>query len=318
MGNPVKNAQGGILRWNGRLGLGIILLFALAALAAPLLAPPGPTDTGAAFRWVQVPAGRSPNPPGAEFRLGTVPAGRSDQQLDIYYTLIWGARAALTFGFGATLVVSVFGSLVGATSSFVGGTAGRAILYVTVAFLAFPVIAGIVFFGQLMFPDSTAAHPSLLRAGLLRLGVDNVMLALILLGWMPYARVIYANMERIRRLDFVVAAQAAGAKPGRIILRHLIPNAISNVVVLATRDVSGLVLMQAAFSFLGLGGNSYWGELLMIGRHWILGTGGNPLKNWWVFVPVTAALVLFGIGWNLFGDFLNEYLNPRLRYSEPE
>jgi len=56
----------------------------------------------------------------------------------------------------------------------------------------------------------------------------------------------------------------------------------------------------------------------MIGRHWILGTGGNPLKNWWVFVPVTAALVLFGIGWNLLGDFLNEYLNPRLRYSESE
>lgn len=314
----MKPSGGRVQRWNGRLGLGIILLFVLAALAAPVLAPPNPADADSAFRWVPVPAGRSPNPPGAEYRLGTVPAGRSERQLDVYHTLIWGARAALVFGLGATLVVSIFGSLVGAASSFLGGTAGRMILYITDAFLAFPVIAGIVFFGQLLFPPATAAQPGVLRAGLLRLGIDNVMLALILLGWMPYARVIYADMERIRRLDFVLAAQAAGAKSGRIILRHLIPNAISNVVVLATRDISGLVLMQAAFSFLGLGGKSYWGELLLIGRHWILGTGGNPLKNWWVFVPVTAALVLFGIGWNLLGDYLNEYLNPRLRFSDFE
>lgn len=314
----MKASREGMQRWNGRLGLAIILLFVLASLAAPRLAPLDATAASAGFRLVPVPAGRAPNPPSAEYRLGTVPVGRSDQQLDIYYTLIWGTRAALVFGFCATLLVTIFGSLVGAAGSFLGGGAGRAILYVTDAFLAFPVIAGIVFFGQLLFPSVTAATPSMLRAGLQRVGVDNVMLALILLGWMPYARVIYADMERIRRLDFVVAAQASGAGPGRILLRHLIPNAISNVIVLATRDVSGLVLMQAAFTFLGLGGNSYWGQLLMIGRNWILGTGGNPLKNWWVFVPVTAALVLFGIGWNLLGDFLNEYLNPRLRFSVSE
>lgn len=311
----MKLARSGMQRWNGRLGLAIILLFVAAALAAPRLAPADTTDASNGLRLVPVPAGRAPNPPDAAYRLGTVPYGHSNRQLDIYYTLIWGARAALVFGFSATLVVSIFGALVGAASSFLGGAAGRVILYVTDAFLAFPVIAGIVFFGQLLFPQSTAADPGLLRAGLLRLGVDNVMLALVLLGWMPYARVIYADIERIRQVDFVIAAQASGSRPGRVILRHLIPNAISNVIVLATRDVSGLVLMQAAFSFLGLGGNSYWGELLMIGRSWILGTGGNPLKFWWVFLPVTAALVLFGIGWNLLGDFLNEYLNPRLRYS---
>lgn len=139
------------------------------------------------------------------------------------------------------------------------------------------------------------------------------MLALVCFSWMPYARLIHADMERVRRADFIVAAQAIGIPPARIILRHLIPNAISNIFILAMRDVGGFVLLQATFSFLGVGGGSAWGQILAMGRNWILGRFGNPFEYWWVFLPVTCALVAFGIGWSLLGDYLNEWFNPRLR-----
>jgi peptide/nickel transport system permease protein len=78
------------------------------------------------------------------------------------------------------------------------------------------------------------------------------------------------------------------------------------------------VLLQATFSFIGLGGGSPWGDLLASGRDWIIGPGGNPLKYWWVFIPATAALMAFGIAWNLLGDVVNEWLNPRTRYRIPD
>jgi peptide/nickel transport system permease protein len=295
----------------GGFSLLIILLFTLTAFGAPLLAPSDSKGGSTSFHLVQPAVPYLPNPPSPLYRLGTVPLGIINQ-VDVYYTLIWGTRSALVFGVTATLFISLFGSLVGAACSYLGGAAGQAILRITDAFLAFPVIAGIVLFGQLMLLQDPLAEPGLLKTGLSQLGVDNVMLALVCFGWMPYTRVIYADMERIRRSEFVLAAQSVGVRPGRIIFRHLIPNSISNIIVLATRDVGGLVLLQAGFTFIGVGGRSDWGRLLAVGYKWIL--GGSPFEYWWVFLPATCALVGFGIGWNLLGDFLNERLNPRLRF----
>jgi peptide/nickel transport system permease protein len=315
MVNPMKIFKENLMYWYGGLSVLLILLFIGVAAAAPLLAPVDLPGASASFRLVQPLIRHLPNPPSADYLLGTVPLGVSTRQFDVYYTLIWGTRSALIFGFTATLIVCIFGSFIGALSSFLGGSIGRMILVITDAFLAFPVIAGIVLFGQILFPQTMGSVPGPLRATLLNFGIDNVMLTLVFLGWMPYTRVIYEDMERIRQAEFILASQSAGAKPARIIFRHLFPNSISNVIVLATRDVSGLVLLQAAFTFLDVGGNSDWGRILVVGRKWILGTGGNPLENWWVFLPVTVALVIFGMSWNLFGDFLNEYLNPRYRFS---
>ncbi len=144
-------------------------------------------------------------------------------------------------------------------------------------------------------------------------GLDAVMIAFILFSWMPHARIMNTMVMRIKQTEYVQAAQALGAGHATIIFRHLIPNAIAPVLVLAARDVGGMVLLQATFTFIGLGGNSLWGTLLVRGRDWVIGPGGNILTFWWVFLPATLALVLFGIGWNLIGDGLNEVLNPRTR-----
>ena len=137
------------------------------------------------------------------------------------------------------------------------------------------------------------------------------MLVLILFSWMPYARMTNAIVISLKQVEFVQAARAIGTRPARIILRHLIPNSVSPSVVLAARDVGSMVLIQAAFTFIGLDGSSTWGNILAMGRDWILGPGGGIFSYWWVYIPATLALVLFGIGWNLLGDGLSELLDPR-------
>jgi len=94
-------------------------------------------------------------------------------------------------------------------------------------------------------------------------------------------------------------------------LRHLLPNAIAPAVVLVARDVGAMVILESAFTFIGMGGNTEWGVLLVTGRDYVIGMGGNPLAYWWTFLPVSLALVFFGVGWNLLGDGLNTMLNPR-------
>lgn len=136
------------------------------------------------------------------------------------------------------------------------------------------------------------------------------MIAFILFTWMPYARITNAVVKTIKQTEFVEAARTSGAKHARIIFRHLIPNSISPAIVLAARDVGSTVLLQTTFTFIGMGGSSPWGTLLVKGRDWILNPGGI-FTYWWAFLPATLALVLFGIGWNLLGDGLNDALNPR-------
>jgi peptide/nickel transport system permease protein len=143
------------------------------------------------------------------------------------------------------------------------------------------------------------------------------MLAFILFCWMPYARIINANVTKLWQADFVIAARVLGASDWRIILRHLLPNAIAPAIVLLTRDIGALVVLEAAFAFIGVSGSIQsaampeWSRILLLSRSWIIGIGGNPLVYWWTYLPVTLALIILGTGWNALGDGLNTILNPR-------
>ena len=205
--------------------------------------------------------------------------------------------------------------MLGAISAYVGGLLNGLIMRVTDAFLTFPVAAGVLLLNRLFVSDINElfAPPTQFHAELTGLGLNTIMLTLILFSWMPYARLINANVQQLKRADFVLAARSVGAKPGRILFRHLLPNAIAPAIVLLARDVGGMVILDAAFAFIGLEGTVEWGQLLVANRDWIIGIGGNPFTYWWVFVPITLALLLFGIGWNLLGDGLNRALNPRKR-----
>jgi peptide/nickel transport system permease protein len=136
------------------------------------------------------------------------------------------------------------------------------------------------------------------------------MLALMAFSWMPYARLINTNVLRLKQMDFVEAARALGAGHTRILLQHLLPNAIAPAIVIAARDVGGMVVLAAAFGFIGMGSSTLWAKMLLQSREWVIGISGNPLTYWWTFVPATVALVLFGLGWNMLGDGLNRLLDP--------
>ena len=136
-------------------------------------------------------------------------------------------------------------------------------------------------------------------------------LAVILLSWMPYARMINDLVIRLKKTEYIEAAEAIGAKKRRILFRHLLPNCLSQNIVLAARDIGGLVILRATFTYIGLTDGSPWATMLILGKNFVFGPGGSPGTYWWVYLPISVAIVLFGLGWNILGDELNIWLNPR-------
>lgn len=302
----MKSLRRFLSRPQNLLALVMLVLYVVVAAAAPLLAPADDPDNPGPFKAVGRPTDVIPRPPSREAPLGTLP-----RQLDVFYTLIWGTRSALRFGLIVALTTACLGVLVGATSAYLGGRINGLVMRITDAFLTFPAIAGVWLLQEVTVPAIPFAEPTPLQKALLNLKLDPVMLALILFSWMPYARLINASMIQLKQTEYVLAARSLGARNIRIILRHLLPNAIAPAIVLAARDVGGMVILESAFTFIGLGGSTEWGILLVAGRDYIIGMGGNPLTYWWVFLPATLAVVFFGVGWNLLGDGLNTLLNPR-------
>ena len=234
-----------------------------------------------------------------------------------------GTRDALVFGLEISLLSAIIGALLGATAGYAGGAVNNILMQITDAFTAFPIIAGVVLLNQLWVSVIVAAGAwfdtyhnvwSLLPVKsssfilVLIQAINPLMLILILFSWMPHARIINSVVISIKQSEFILAAHAIGAKPIRIILRHLLPNSITPSIVLAARDVGALVILQATFTFINLDSSSTWGRMLVMGKDWVLGPGGGIFTYWWVYIPATLVLILFAIGWNILGDGLSELL----------
>ncbi|MBN1920675.1 MAG: ABC transporter permease [Anaerolineae bacterium] len=304
----------GLMFWQITLGVLIIAFFLLLAALAPLLAPtevsPAP-PLKFAPRPVESTRGvsaRMPLPPAPGLPLGTTQGG-----YDVAYSVVRGVAPALRFGLLTTALTGLWGCILGAVAGYAGGGVSRIILRVADAFLTFPAIAAIFIFRTLWMQLNFPAIPHVVLQAVTLLHLDPTMLALIMFSWVPYTRLMYATVSRLTGTEFVLAARSLGARPTRIVFRHLLPNALSPVIVLAARDIGGMVLLEAAFTFVGMGSGLPWGTLLVAGRDWIVGPGGNPLTYWWVFLPATVALISFSLGWNVLGDGLNAYLKPQER-----
>lgn len=317
-------------RTSNLVGLALVLLFVLMAIFAPRLAPPVDPELPWPFKNVTSTFGRQPISPAEAPPLGTTPQIKNmpqygfapDQDVsyhwDVYYTLIWGSRSALRFGLTVTAITAIIGLVIGVVSGYVGGAASLIIMRVTDAFLAFPAIAAIwviqrTFFGTIYDPFSDPLLFTGRDLWLYKSHIDPIMITLILFSWMPYARLMNTQVRKAMQSEYVRAAQSMGASGSRIIRYHLLPNTIAPAVVLAARDVGGMVVLACAFIFIGFGGNVAWGTMLVASRDFVIGLAGNPLEYWWTFVPVSLALILFGVGWNLLGDGLNTVLNPHER-----
>lgn len=303
------------------LGVLIVGIFVLTALAAPLLAQGDPGVEFSTYKYLD-PSIHTPVHPRAGLILGSVTEPATLRQLDIWYSLVWGSRTALRFGLLVVLFSGLFGIILGGISAYLGGLSNTLIMGFTDAFLAFPIVTGVIFFQQFtmlllrstgvnIYWDLTYVLPEPPSTWQLFLAnVDPLLIAFIIFSWMPYARLTNSIVIHTRQEEYILASRSLGAGHLRLIFRHLIPNSISPVIVLAARDIGYLVLLQAGFTFIGLSHNSEWGVLLSLGRNYVIGPGGNPFTWWWTFIPATLAVLLFGVGWNLLGDGLNNWLSP--------
>jgi ABC-type dipeptide/oligopeptide/nickel transport system permease subunit len=308
------------IRWQTVLAVILVLVVLIIAVLAEKMAP----TTGILQDGVQL-AGRTtdflPHPPSPEAILGT-----TSGQLDIFYSLVHGMRDALIFGLTTTLLTALIGIIVGGISGMRGGWINQLGMRLSDGILCFPVIAGIAFFQQLidltkitqtgdiqMFLSApfSVTNTQAVESTSLITRLNPVMIALILLCWVPYARTLNVLILQTVKLEFVTAAKAAGATTWRIFFKHILPNTSAPLIVLATKDIGQMVVLQTTFSFVGFTGMSAWATPLIVSRSWIIGLGGDPWIYWWVYLPVTLAIILFAFSWNFLGDELNYWLNPR-------
>jgi peptide/nickel transport system permease protein len=263
------------------IGLVIVALLVMVAIFAPWIATHDVGATNLSMRYL---------PPSREFWFGTDSTGR-----DIFSRVVFGARISLQVGLIVVGVSAFVGTILGALAGYYGGWIDRFVSgYVFNVFLAFPglllAIAMVAFLGA---------------------GLNKLILALCIIGWVGYARLIRGQVLKVREYDFVQAARALGANDWRILLIHILPNAIQPLIVQASLGMAGAVLSEAALSFLGLGvppPAPSWGVMIEEARDLsTLQAAPHAL----IFPGIAIALTV--LAFNFIGDGLREYLDPRQR-----
>jgi peptide/nickel transport system permease protein len=263
----------------GLFGAAIMVVFVFCAVFADFITAYSPTTTDSAMRLLH---------PGIGHTLGTDQMGR-----DIFSRIIYGARISLAVGLGSTLLGSVFGVSLGLASGFLGGWVDLVIQRIVDVLQAVPLLV-------LALVMAAALGPAL----------DNTIVA-IAIPLIPYtARVIRSNTLALREQPFVEAARAVGMSEFRIAVRHVLPNTVAPLIVIATAQLGAAILTEASLSFLGLGvpePHPSWGRMLSESAAEYVRTA-----PWLVIFPgVAISLAVFGT--NLFGDALRDILDPRLR-----
>ncbi|OLD36543.1 MAG: hypothetical protein AUI83_25930, partial [Armatimonadetes bacterium 13_1_40CM_3_65_7] len=231
-------------------GFVIVMSFISVAVLAPLLASPQP-GTRDPYLIPHTGFQPDPQPPRPGHPLGT-----TGRQYDIFYGIVWGTRTAFRVAVVVVTISIALGLALGSLAGYYGNRVDELIMRVTDVFLAFPslVLAVVI-------------------TAVLGKGLEKVMIAIAIVGWPVYARLLRGEILSVKQRDYVEAARAAGAGDLRIILRHVIPNTIYPFIVYAAFDTGLIVLVAAALSFLGLGaeiGYADWGQLINMSRSWIL------------------------------------------------
>jgi peptide/nickel transport system permease protein len=195
-------------------------------------------------------------------------------------------------------ITILIGIVLGSLAGYFGGIIDEVIMRITDIFLAFPALI-------LAMAIVASIGPS----------VKTVMIALCVVWWPSYARLIRGDILQLREEDYVEASRGLGASSGRVILRHVLPNAIYPTLIMASLDIGAVVLTAAALSFLGLGapeGYADWGQMTEFARNWIVGPQDDPLKYWYAVITPGLFILFFVLGWNLLGDAFRDIFDPRL------
>lgn len=260
------------------IGLGLLLLIVVAALFAPWLAPHDPLQQNIAYRL---------EPPSAEFWLGTDSYGR-----DVLSRLIYGSRVSLLVGFVAILIAMTIGSSLGVLAGYIGGLFDRLVMGLVDVLLSFPTLV-----------------LGLMVAAMLGASLQNLIIAIAITEIAPFVRVARAPTIALKQRDFIEAGRALGYGPLRLMGVHIVPNMISDVVVLGSLWMASAIRTEASLSFIGLGvppPTATWGSMIREGFE-------NILDAWWLTVFPSLAILLTVLALNLLGDALRDAIDPKLR-----
>jgi peptide/nickel transport system permease protein len=277
-GRAYRGGAGFLRRPAAVAGAAIVLTLVAVAVAAPLLAPYGPATQDLAIRL---------RPPSAAHWLGTDELGR-----DILSRLIWGSRVTLGIVLLVSAIAAPVGLLVGCAAGYFGGWVEATLMRITDVFLALPRLILALAFVAALGP-----------------GIENAVLAIAIVAWPPYARVARAETLALRNAEFIEAVRLAGASHARIVVRHILPLCLPSVVVRMSLDMAGVILTAAGLGFLGLGAqppSPEWGAMIATGRQYMI-------DQWWVAAMPGIAIALVSLGFNLLGDGLRDWLDPKQR-----
>lgn len=269
---------------SGLVGLTLMAVFVLTAIAAPLLSPMDPVAIDLANRlgaptWSW--SGPGPHPLGAD-QLGR----------DILSRIIWGSRITLIVALTAVILSGMLGVVLGLLAGFLGGWTERVIMRLADVQLSIPLM---------LF--------ALLIIGALGPSLFNLIIVLALTGWTRFARIVRGETLSLREREFIMSVRAAGATGLRIMMRHILPNVMTAAIVVATLEVARVVILESALSFLGMGlqpPQASWGRMLAEGRNYIA-------SAWWLATFPGVAILLVVLGVNLFGDWLRDHFDPKLQ-----
>ena len=274
-------------------GVSLNLFFITVAVFAPVIAPPPPRARDP-YDMPRLGWTAEPEPPSEEARFGT-----TEGQYDIFYGVVWGTRTALKAGMIVSAATLTIGLAVGTTAAYYGGWVDEVLMRIVEIFQAFPFLLAAITMAAVLQP----------RLGR---GIWTPMVALIVFGWTGYARLIRGDILSVKEREYVLAARVVGTGDLRIVLRHVLPNAIFPLLVVASMNIGTNVLAFAALSFLGLGvqpGYADWGQIISFARNWI-----PVLADYWFIILFPGmAITLYVLGWNLLGDAFRDILDPRMR-----
>jgi len=270
------------------VGSFLLVVFVLASLFAPWIAPQNPYDLEKVSLtyfltpplWME--GGELP------FLLGT-----DDQGRGIFSTILYGCRTSLIVGFGVVLIAGSFGITIGLLAGYYGGLLDSVTMRLADTFFSF----------------STTLMAFLLLGLFKERGVLIVILAICIADWVRYARTMRGSVLEVKEEAYIIAAKSTGAGDLRILLKHLLPNAIPPIFVVMAVDLAVVIMLEATLSFLGVGvplTEPSLGMMIAIGKDYIYA------GMWWLVVFPGAALVLLVVGINLFADWLREELNPKI------
>jgi peptide/nickel transport system permease protein len=262
----------------------IIAVMLVVAVFAPLIAPHSPTEQSLPDK-LKPPAWQEGG--SAKHLLGTDLLGR-----DLFSRLVYGARVSLTVAAFALLSGGLIGLAVGIIAGYLGGRIDSILMRVVDATLTFPTIL-----------------IALLLAVSLGAGLRTIVIAITVIIWARFARVVRGEVLGVRARDFVSLARVHGCSSPRIMLVHIVPNVMNTFMVLLTLHIGFVIIVEASLSFLGAGippPTPSWGQMVADGRSHIA-------SAWWLAVMPGAAIMLVVLAFNLFGDWLRDWLDPRLR-----